>query len=291
MQGVVKISDSKYPELLRRIDSPPQELYYKGTWDSDIFTNCLAVVGSRRMTTYGRQITNKLVSEVVPGGLTVVSGFMYGVDATAHKAALDFGGRTIAVMPCGIELVHPEHQKSLYRRILQNKGLIISEHKGNFAPVSWTYPRRNRIIAGLSQVTLIIEAAEKSGSLITAHLAKKYKRRVFAVPGPLTSSVSKGTIQLIKEGAGIVSSANDLLAVYDIERDKPFKGIAPFIGLDGIEENIINKLQEEPLEIDMLARLFGLSASKVGTALSLMQVKGILFEEAGKYYVKEFYNL
>lgn len=287
MCGVIEIDNPKYPRLLKQINSPPRELYYKGSWDRDIFKSCLAVVGSRRMTTYGRQITNKLVSEVVLGGLTVISGFMYGIDATAHKAALDFGGRTIAVMPCGIELIHPDYQKNLYRRILQNKGLIISEYKGSFAPVSWTYPKRNRIIAGLSQVTLVIEAAEKSGSLITANLAKKYKRRVFAVPGPLTSSVSKGTIQLIKEGAGIVSSAKDLLAVYDIERDKPFKRIIPFVGLDGIEENIINKLQEEPLEIDMLARLLKVSVSKVGIALSLMQVKGILFEENGKHYFKE----
>jgi DNA processing protein len=287
MQGVVKISDSRYPELLRKIDAPPQKLYYKGTWDRDIFKSCLAVVGSRRMTTYGRQITRKLVSEAVLAGLTVVSGFMYGIDAAAHKAALDFGGRTIAVMPCGIELIHPEHQKDLHDKILQNKGLIISEYKGCFSPALWTYPKRNRIVAGISQATLVVEAAEKSGSLITADFAQKYRRKVFAVPGPLTSSVSIGTIRLIKEGAGIVSGAADLLVAYDIERGELFKKTSSSVGPGGIEEKIINKLQQEPLEIDKLVRLLGISASKVGTVLSLMQVKGVVFEENGKYYLKQ----
>ena len=126
---------------------------------------------------------------------------MYGGDEAAHKAAVEAGGRTIAVMPCGIDMIHPEYQEELYNKILENKGLIISEYEGKFPPAIWTYPKRNRIVAGLSKAVLIVEAGLNSGTLITAECAKKFGRKIFAVPGPITSEVSKGTIQLIKEGA------------------------------------------------------------------------------------------
>ncbi len=270
--------------MLKEIDSPPRKIYYKGNWNSGIFENCLAVVGSRRMTTYGRQIATKLVSEIARAGITIVSGFMFGIDATAHQAAIDAGSKTIAVLPCGIDMIHPEHQESLYKEILKNNGLIISEFEGAFPPALWTYPKRNRIVAGLSQATMVVEAGEKSGSLITAELARRYKRRVFAVPGPLTSTVSKGAVQLIKNGAEIVTGAEDVLAGYDIPvgavREPPLRQ-----GLNKLEQSILNKLQEEPMEIDILIRSLKTSVSELGTALSLMQLKGLVFEEKGKYYV------
>ena len=190
MENVVTINDPRYPSLLKQISDPPKQLYYKGEWQDDIFENCLAVVGSRRMTTYGKQIAERLVSEIASREITIVSGFMYGIDATSHKAAVDIGGKTIAVMPCGIELVHPEYQVKLYDEILENKGLIISEYNGNLLPTNWTYPRRNRLVAGLSKAVMVVEAGEKSGSLITANFARKFKRKIFAVPGPLTSILS-----------------------------------------------------------------------------------------------------
>ena len=309
MNNTVTIGDERYPRLLKEIDSPPKKLYYKGNWDNAIFENCLAVVGSRRMTTYGRLITSKLVSEVAMAGVTVVSGFMFGIDATAHKAAVDAGGPTIAVMPCGIDLIHPEYQKSLYREILENNGLVISEFEASFPPALWTYPKRNKIVAGLSCATMVVEAGEKSGSLITAGLAKKYKRRLLAVPGPLTSASSKGTAQLIKQGADIVTSAEDVLVGYDIivgaglvparSNGRP-QGL-PLQGLNELEKNILKRLQEEPMEIDVLMRSVGaglasarrngrpqgspLHISEIGTALSLMQLKGLIFEERGKYHI------
>src|SRR3989344_2475337 len=226
--NIITISDKKYPKLLKKIGkTAPKQLYYKGAWNDDIFKNCLAVVGSRHMTNYGRQVTEKIVGEAASAGITIVSGFMYGIDAAAHKAALRVGGRTIAVMPCGIDLIHPEYQQDLYAEILKNKGLIISEYEGNFAPTLWTYPQRNRIAAGLSKAALIIEAGEKSGSLITANLAKKYKRKVFVIPGPITSENSKGIMQLIKEGAEAVSSAEDILREYDSARALDFSGALP----------------------------------------------------------------
>jgi len=197
-------------------------LYYKGNWNPEIFENCLAVVGSRRMTSYGRKITEQLVTEIAAAGVTIVSGFMYGGDEAAHRAAVEMGGRTIAVMPCGIDIIHPEYQEELYNEILNKNGLIISEFKGSFPPDKWTYPRRNRIVAGLSKTILIVEAGLNSGTLITADYAKKFGRKIFAVPGPMTSDVSKGTAQLIKEGAEVVTEVKDILKHYNIALSKSY---------------------------------------------------------------------
>jgi len=182
--------------------------------EPSIFENCLAVVGSRKLTSYGKQVMERLVGEIALAGITIVSGFMYGGDAIAHEAVVKAGGRTIAVMPCGINKIHPEYQEDLYNEILENNGLIISEYEGDIGPALWTYPQRNRIVAGLSKALLVVEAGEKSGCLITANCAKKFDRKIFAVPGPITSSVSKGSNVLIKEGAEMVLSAKDVLEYY-----------------------------------------------------------------------------
>ncbi|MCF7916938.1 MAG: DNA-processing protein DprA [Candidatus Omnitrophica bacterium] len=281
----VEINDSRYPVLLKKIKSRPDKLYYKGNWNQDIFKNCLAVVGSRQMTTYGKQITNKLVSEIASAGITIVSGFMYGVDAQAHRAALSGRGKTIAVMPCGINRVHPAHQDKLYKQILDERSLIISEIEGDLMPQLWTYPQRNRIVAGLSQATLVVEAGLESGSLITADLTNGFGRKLFALPGPLTSSVSKGTLNLIKNGAEMVTSADDILNYYNLGSKKESKINFSSLNLDKLEEEIIEKLKQEPMDIDFLSRQLDKTSSQVGTKLSLMQLKGLVNQEAGKYYV------
>jgi len=286
MCGTVEINNSRYPLALKQISSAPKKIYYKGNWDESIFENCLAVVGTRRITSYGKQITSKLVSEAASAGLTIVSGFMYGVDAAAHKAALGAGGKTIAVMPCGIDMVHPAYQKNLYNEILESNGLIISEFENNFPPALWTYPKRNKIVAGLSQAVMVVEAASKSGSLITANLARAYGRKLFAVPGPLTSSLSEGTLNLIKEGAVMVISVKDILDYYGLGRSSLAVDSQQSLNLNRLEESIITKLQQEPISIDGLSRLLEIPVSKIGTTLSLMQLKGILFEEEGKYHIK-----
>ncbi len=286
MEKVVTIKDKGYPGLLRKIGKDaPKKLYYKGEWDEEIFENCLAVVGSRRLTSYGRKITEQLVEEIATAGITIVSGFMYGGDEAAHKTAVEAGGRTIAVMPCGIDIIHPEYQEELYNEILKKKGLIVSEFEGKFPPALWTYPKRNRIVAGLSKAVLIVEAGLNSGSLITAEFAKKFGRKIFAVPGPLTSEVSKGTSQLIKEGAGVATEAGDILKYYNISRTKPSLTKPGLARLGGLEREIIEKLQRESLEADALARILGLPVAKVGTTLSLMQLKGFINQEGGKYHV------
>ncbi len=279
----VTIDNKKYPELLKKIGKiAPKQLYYKGSWDSEIFKNCLAVVGSRRMTTYGRQVVEKIVGEAAAQGLTIVSGFMYGVDAASHKAALKVGGRTIAVMPCGIERIHPEYQQDLYVEILNSKGLVISEYEGDAQPAYWTYPQRNRIVAGLSKAALIVEAGERSGSLITAHLAQKFKRKLFVVPGPVTSENSKGIMQLIKEGATPIGSAKDILDFYNLTPGVKQQKKEEFRGIEG---EILGRLQIEPMGIDDLARTLGVPAGQMGMTLSMMQLKGIIKQEGNKYYI------
>jgi len=280
-EGVVDIKNKKYPKALKEIKSPPKRLYYRGNWDEDIFENCLAVVGSRRMTSYGRRIAEKMVRDIASSGVTIVSGFMYGIDATSHRASLDGGGRTIAVMPCGVNIVHPEYQGELYNDILKNKGLIISEFEKDFPPDTWTYPKRNRIVAGLSKSTFVVEAALKSGSLITAGFAKKYKRRIFALPGPTSSKVSEGTNQLIKNGASIVTCAQDILDFYDIKKSD--SNNLNFQKAEGLEKKILEILKREPMEIDALSRMFEIPSSKIGTILSLMTMKGLISQEGGKY--------
>jgi len=283
--NLITIKDEKYPKLLKKIGkSAPKKLYYKGALDKEIFENCLAVVGSRQMTTYGKQVVDKIVFEIAAAGITIVSGFMYGVDAASHKATLKVGGRTIAVMPCGIDLIHPEYQQDLYLEILNNNGLIVSEYEEKMKPENWTYPQRNRIVAGLSLATLIIEAGEKSGSLITANFAKKFGRKLFVVPGPITSENSKGIMQLIKSGATPIASAKDILDYYKINR-----GVTPVISvkkkMGTLEEKIIEKLKNEPLNIDDLARNLEIPASQIGVILSIMELKGLIRQEGVKYYV------
>ncbi len=289
MSKSVNIKEDIYPKRLKQIKDPPEKLFYKGNFNPEIFKNCLAVVGSRKMTRYGKKICTKLVSEVAYRGITIVSGFMYGMDATAHRAALKVGGKTIAVMPCGIEKIHPGYQEDLYKKILKKQGLIISEMEGKKGPAKWTYPKRNRIVAGLSQATLVVQAAENSGSLITANFTKDFNRQLFAVPGPLTSKVSIGTANSIQEGAKIVTEAEDILDFYTPKQRKAnFKkenrNFEKRKNLTKKEKEVLRKLEIEALEIDDLAQKMNLSADKMGTILSKMQLKGLINKEGTKYH-------
>jgi len=290
MVNVIEIQDKKYPELLKKIKDAPKKLYYKGEFDEDIFKNCLAVVGSRRLTSYGRRMTELLVSEIAAKGITIVSGFMYGGDEAAHRTAVEAGGRTIAVMPCGINVIHPEYQEDLYNKILNNNGLIISEFEGDLLPALWTYPKRNRIVAGLSKAVLVVEAGLNSGTLITTGFAKTFGRKIFAVPGPLTSEVSKGTAQLIKQGAEIVMDVSDILKYFNISTIDSIKANSSkknsnLIQLSALEKEIIEHLKTESLEADILARMLSIPISKISASLSLMQIKGFIGQEGDKYYI------
>lgn len=299
----VEITEKNYPKALKEALKKlqpcygPKKLYYKGNWPladargkDNIFENCLAVVGSRHLTFYGRKVTEQIVTEAAAAGITIVSGFMYGGDEAAHSAAVKAGGRTIAIMPCGIERIHPANQKKLYQEILENNGLVISEYEGDAQPQNFTYVQRDRLVAGLSKAVLVTEAALDSGSLITASYAKKYGRKVFAVPGQITSEVSKGTIKLIKEGAEPVTEANDILSFYKVlvNENKSARQNATASGgkkSGSLEERILERLKREPMRADEMARVFGIPVAQLGTTLSLMQLKGMLASDNGKYYI------
>lgn len=281
----IDINSNEYPYLLQQIKDPPPKLYFRGDWDTNIFTETLSVVGSRRMTRYGEIITHSLVSAIAAEGITIVSGFMYGIDAQAHNAAQDAGGRTIAVMPCGIERIHPEYQAELYEGILKNNGLVVSEYPGDTPPALWTYPRRNRIIAGLSPILLVIEAGVKSGALITAKIAKNYNKKIFAVPGPLTSSVSIGTALLIKQGAHIVTSTDDILIEYGKKETIELFSKKELYGFNKTQQKILKILSNEPMGIDDIARSAGKQISEIGADITILSLKKQITSNDGKYYL------
>src|SRR3989338_1798160 len=213
---VLSVVDRDYPANLRQISDAPPVLYYKGSLlaSDDL---AVAVVGARFATAYGRQVTEKLVMDLTLAGLTIVSGLARGIDSIAHRAALDAGGRTIAVLGSGVDLIYPPENQKLAEKIVQN-GALVSEFPLGFPSVPSNFPARNRIIAGLSLGVVVTEAAVDSGSLITAGQAAEQGREVFAVPGPITSRMSEGVNKLIKEGVHPATEAADILEILDIER-------------------------------------------------------------------------
>ena len=282
MSEVILFDDPKYPLLLKKILSPPRQLFYKGNWDGTLFERCLAVVGSRRMTMYGKKVVDKLVSEVARCGITVVSGFMFGVDAAAHEACLKVGGRTLAVMPCGVDVVHPSNQGRLYEQILDGGGLIVSEFPDGHPPQLWTYAKRNRIVAGLSDAVLVVEAALASGSLITASYCLQNNRPLLAVPGSVLSDSSAGVFQLLKTGAQMTTCANDIFDIFGMTNDA-LSG--EFSDLSAVQMDIMNALSKQPLSLDELVRLLGKSVVEMGSEATLLELRGIVEEVGGRYYV------
>ena len=267
---------SEIPKLLKDLADPPKQLYYLAKEDSgaaqndvmDIFDNCVAVVGSRRMTDYGRRVLDKLIPQLVFEKKTIVSGFMYGTDQYAHQSCVDNGGKTIAVLGWGIDKKLFDYDKKLAEQIINSGGLLISEWETQEGAL-WTFPSRNRIVAALAKEVFVIEAAEKSGSLITANMAIKLKRKVWAVPGPITSKTSAGTNNLIAEGK----------ARMWIGKNQQQKLIT--------DNPILSVLENESLSTDELARKVGRSVVEIGAELSILLLSGKVMERGGKYYIEE----
>lgn len=282
----VTILDADYPSLLKEIYNAPPILYYRGTLPlaSD---PCVAVVGTRKISTYGRQVTSDIVSSLVQNRLTIVSGLALGVDALAHQTTLDNQGKTIAVLGSGIDKasLYPAANYHLVEKIIENGGAIISEYAPKTLPTKFNFPARNRLISGLSLGSLIIEADEKSGALITAQFALEQNREVLAVPGSIYSTYSKGTNALLKQGARLVTSAQDVLEALNLEQFNTFavnKQILP----DNLEEGLIlNLLSLEPLHIDFLVKQSQLNSAVVSSTLVLMEMKGKVKNLGGMNYV------
>ncbi len=286
------LNDRKYPKLLAQIKNPPFLLYVKGdkeilrlpldklgvAQDDNESKKCIAVVGTRKTTQYGREVTKILTEELVASGFTIVSGLAIGVDAISHKTAIDNGGKTIAVLGCGVDYCYPSSNQAIYNSIVKGNGCVVSEFSLGLRPTRGSFPIRNRIIAGLSLGVLVTEGAEDSGALITAEYAIKFGRPVFAVPGPITSSLSKGPYKLISKGAKLVTSAKDILDELGVQ-EKSIKGgkrIKSIKGGSPEEEKILEILRNEPMHFDEIVRKTGLQSSSVGSMLSVMEMKGVI---------------
>ena len=264
-----------------------KKLFYRGENPNNLINNSIAIVGSRQMTRYGREIVDKFVSDFVLNGVTTISGFMYGVDTEVHQKTVDYGGKTIAVFGCGLDVIYPSENEKMYKQIIESGGSVVSEYEDSAKPHLWKFPQRNKIVVSLASIgVLVIEAGESSGSLVTANLAKKAGKKVWAVPGPINSRVSVGCNELIKSGdAQMAVSIADILG-YSVKRiASSSRQNQNNLKLESSELKIYKLLQNEPLEIDEIARKTGESIVDIGTTLSIMGIKGLVTESGGKYFL------
>lgn len=251
---------------LSNLPNPPKQLFFIGHPKKQLFENCVAIVGSRQITEYGKRVIEMLIPKLVFEKKTIVSGFMRGADQYVHRTTIENGGKTIAVLGWGIDTVLSPEDKKLADAIVSHDGILMSEWQTQ-RPTLWTFPVRNRIVAALSNDIYIIEAGVKSGSLITANWAIKLKRKLYAVPGPITSRVSEGTNHLIVNGLASMWLGNT------IQQEKS-------------TDPLVQLISNEPLTIDQIARKLNKPIAEIGASLSLLQLSGIIIERTGVYYKK-----
>ncbi|HPN54406.1 MAG TPA: DNA-processing protein DprA [Candidatus Moranbacteria bacterium] len=284
---IVSIQDSAYPLLLKQIPDSPYLLYMKGNLEC-LKLPMVAVVGSRKLTEYGSQVARIFSRDIAKNGICVVSGLAFGIDAAAHRGALDAKGKTIAVVGNSLdeESMYPRSNFQLMEEILESGGLLVSEFPIKTQAANWTFPARNRIMAGMSLGTLVVEAAEKSGSLITANLALDYNREVFAVPGPIFSPQSFGTHKLIKAGAKLASCSADILEELKLEKISEEPVEINEAELSEEEKNILSVLSHESVYIDRISKLAKLETMIVSATLSILEIKGLVKNVGGQQYIK-----
>lgn len=292
--SVIAINDPKYPVLLKEVDDAPFLLYVKGSPSADStgrkqkidLKRTIAVVGTRKITPYGVEVTRRLVGELVACGFTIVSGMAYGVDAVAHQAAIDAGGKTIAVLGCGVDVIAPPSNTKLYFDIADGRGVILSEMPLGHQPTKGLFPARNRIISGLSLGVVVTEGAEDSGALITARNAAEQGREVFAVPGPITSTYSHGPAKLLKNGAKLVESVDDILEELHISKisSKDSTGNTRILGETKEEQKVLDCLMDRRVHIDDLVRASGLTIQVATATITILQMRGVIREYGEREY-------
>lgn len=280
---IITLDEKKYPRLLGEIEQPPPVIYVRGQLTpADEFA--VAMVGTRRVTSYGQQVTRDASLFLAGHGLTIVSGLARGVDAIAHQQALNAGGRTIAVLGSGVDVIYPPEHRQLAEAIIAN-GAVISDYPLGTQPEGVNFPPRNRIIAGLSLATIVIEAGERSGALITAEFAADQGRDVFAVPGNVLSPMSRGTNRLIREGAFAMVSPQDVLNVLGLSQVEDFKAARQALPADKTEAKILEVMHFEAMHVDEICQAAGMAVAKVSAALTLMELKGMVQHVGGMRYV------
>lgn len=282
--AVLTWEDGDYPRRLLSIEQPPPVLYVRGSL-SEADDLALGVVGTRGVTAYGRQVTHDLTSQLARNGLTIVSGLARGIDGIAHRAALDVGGRTIAVLACGVDVIYPPEHRNLAHDIMQN-GAIVSDYPLGTQPEANNFPPRNRIISGLSKGVLVVEAGIKSGALITADFAAEQSRDVFAVPGNITARSSQGANKLIQEGAHPVRNAEDILEVLNLSTVVDYVEARETLPTDPTEAALLKELEEGPLHADELSLRCDLPVAQVSSTLVMMELKGMVQQVGHMVYAR-----
>lgn len=279
----ISIKDKNYPELLKKISDAPETIYYKGVLKTQ--EPCFAVVGTRMNSAYGKQSALEIASELARAGLTIVSGLAPGIDTFCHRAVVDINKRTIAVLGTGIDesSIYPKSNINLSRDIVESGGCLISEYPPGTQGSRFTFPQRNRIISGLSLGTLVIEAKQKSGALITANNAFQQKRKVFAVPGSIYALNSKGCNYLIKKGAKLAESARDILKELNIGLSK-FDSDNPAVGDNKEETFILQALSQEAMDIDRIIEHTKLAPANIAASLTVLEIKGMVRNLGGNVY-------
>ncbi len=275
--------DDAYPKRLKRIFDPPAFLFIKGRVEL-LNSPGIGIVGTRVPSSYGQRITQQFTSELCQEGFTIISGFARGIDSIAHHTAIQQGAPTIAVFGTGLDYIYPAENKKMVDTFLNN-GLFITEYPFGTKPDAGNFPKRNRIISGLSLGILVTEAGAKSGALLTAIYAADQNREVFSIPGPITSGKSGGCNSLIKQGAKLVQSIQDILVELEGQLQVQFKA-KPDPVLEGNEQIIFKVLQNEALHIDQIALQSGLSTSEALTALLTLELKSLVRQMAGKMFVR-----
>jgi DNA processing protein len=282
---LVVVTDSDYPSRLKNIPDPPPFLYYRGILN--IFDHpALAIVGSRRPTDYGIRMASRLAGELASAGVLIVSGLAHGIDGAAHQAALDSGGQTAAVFGCGLDIIYPPGHRGLAEKIAQS-GCLLSEFPKATPPERFNFPVRNRIVAGLSDGVLVIEAGAQSGALVTAQIALEQDRDVMAVPGSAEAEQSLGPNSLIKQGAIAVTTAADIFANFGWHRSDPAVRPAPDLSRLSREElTIYDLLSVQLIHLDEIGRKASLGPGKIAEALLNLELKGLIMRKPGNYVVK-----
>jgi DNA processing protein len=282
---VVTIDDDRYPARLRQVYAAPPVLFVRGELppgDAPL----LSVVGTRHATAYGRAVTDRLVGELAGRGVWIVSGFARGIDTHAHRAAIEAGGKTLAVFACGLDTIYPPENRELASRVADH-GALISELPLGARPEARNFPARNRIVSGIAPATLVVEAGERSGALITAEFALAQGRDVLAVPGPITSPRSAGTNRLIRDGAALVQSETDVLDALGLS-ERPRAAQLPLgdlLPVDADEQALLARLADEPATADDLAHALGRPLQDVLTGLTMLELKGRVRQAGGLYYL------
>jgi DNA processing protein len=282
--ATVTLADKHYPRLLREIGGPPPVLFHRGTLLEEDAT-AVAVVGTRNVSPYGREIARQIGSGLAEAGVTVVSGLALGVDGIAHQAALEAGGRTIAVLGGGLNRLYPHQHRNLAGRIAA-QGVVVSEHAPDRKPDAPNFPARNRIISGLSLGVVVIEAPERSGALITVDFAADQGRDVFAVPGNVTSPASVGTNRLIRDGARLVRCAGDVLEDLRLGRPERIETVQPPLLVDEEDRRLLAVLTAEPQHIDDIAERSGMPGPAVSARLLTLELQGLAVNAGAQHYTR-----